>query len=222
MKQRLYALCVGLIAQTIATTAMAHQPVMDMAPRWNGGYGIQTRLELNGSSNKTWLEGVYTFKPAVRMTLKLPFEDGELGDAIFAVPLKRYYNEGAFTSNWSITPSVRAPTGGGSNWDAGFGVSYNSESRDVYQLYDLYRLGDTTGLDINVGAVFANGRGSSWFTLWDITATDSPSGQRLLSGPVLVYFKRNVIFRAEYKLEVIDNDNEKNGDFINLGVGVVY
>lgn len=75
------------------SAALAHQPVMDMAPRWSGGYGFQTRyesvtssrLELDGRKTDNpqglrselrtqWLEGVYTFHRSVRVTLKLPHE----------------------------------------------------------------------------------------------------------------------------------------------------
>ena len=207
---------------TIASQAYAHQPVMDMAPRWNGGYGIQTRIEQANDQTTTWVEGVYTFKPALRMTLKVPYSGGEMGDAIFAVPIKRYKNEGAFTSNWGLTPSVRMPTGGGSDWDAGLSLSYSSESRKLYTLYDLYTLGDTTGIDINAGLVHADGKGSSWFTLWDITAKDSDSGQHVLTGPVLVYFKRNIIVRAEYKFDAYDDDTEWNGNYLSVGIGMVF
>ena len=72
------------------STAFAHQPVMDMAPRWAGGYGFQIRYELFGSdtyldeyanisnqlsfNQKTmWLEGVYTWKRSVRATVKIPY-----------------------------------------------------------------------------------------------------------------------------------------------------
>lgn len=70
----------------------AHQPVMDMAPRWEEGYGFQVRQEHFGSnellkgSNKvnnpdnkkryvytTWFEGVYTFKKEIRVTFKVPY-----------------------------------------------------------------------------------------------------------------------------------------------------
>jgi hypothetical protein len=66
---------------------------MDMAPRWSGGYGFQTRfesvtanrLEWNGQRianpqglrSETfiqWLEGVYTFHRSFRVTFKLPYE----------------------------------------------------------------------------------------------------------------------------------------------------
>jgi hypothetical protein len=76
------------------SVALAHQPVMDMAPRWSGGYGFQTRteyavgrrLEENGSrvsnpqglkseSYVQWWEGVYTFDRSVRVTVKLPYEE---------------------------------------------------------------------------------------------------------------------------------------------------
>ncbi len=71
---------------------LAHQPVMDMAPRWEGGYGFQIRRESYGSDKlidgdsaisnplgleryveKTWLEGVYTFERSARVTFKLPY-----------------------------------------------------------------------------------------------------------------------------------------------------
>lgn len=218
MKNLLLLFAMLLISDLI----FAHQPIMDMAPRWNNGYGIQIRNEYANSENTGWLEGVYTFKRSVRMTLKLPYIEGKLGDAIFALPLKKYTNKGAFTSNWSITPSVRAPTGGGNDWDAGLSLSYSSETPKVYQLYDLYKLGDATGIDINAGIKYANGSHSSIFTLWDISALDSDSGQRVLSGPVLVYFKENIILRAEYKFDIYDNDDNWQGDFINLGIGWVF
>lgn len=221
MKQTKKAV-VLIVLFSIAGIATAHQPIMDMAPRWNDGYGIQLRTEYANSETTHWLEGVYTFQPAVRMTLKVPYANGDVGDAILAVPLKRYTNKNAFTANWGITPSVRMPTGGGSQWDAGLSISYSSETPDVYQLYDVFRLGDTTGLDVNVGLVFASGRGSSWFALWDVTARDTPTGQYVLTGPVAVYFKDNVVFRAEYKFEAYDDDSNWNGDFINVGVGLVY
>jgi hypothetical protein len=156
------------------------------------------------------------------MTLKVPYSDGKTGDAILAMPIKRYKNDGASTSNWGLTPSVRMPTGGGSDWDAGLSLSYSAESKDYYQLYDVYRLGDTTGIDINAGMSHADGKGSSWFTLWDITARDSDSGQYLLSGPVLVYFKGNVIVRGEYKFAVHDNDKQWDGDYLSIGLGMVF
>ena len=85
--------------------AFAHQPVMDMAPRWQGGFGFQLRHQYNGSSvrlrgdgsvdnslrlsrhrHETWFEGVYTFLREVRLTAKLPLvherrvleQDGEV------------------------------------------------------------------------------------------------------------------------------------------------
>jgi len=76
----------------MASLAHAHQPVMDMAPRWSGGYGIQIRHESYGSDKllsgrdsivnplglerhirKTWLEAVYTMDKSMRITAKLPY-----------------------------------------------------------------------------------------------------------------------------------------------------
>ena len=45
----------------LITTLLAHQPVMDMAPRWSGGYGFQIRNEYSPNVSSTnWFEGVYT------------------------------------------------------------------------------------------------------------------------------------------------------------------
>ena len=106
----LIALFVLSTIGTVTSQVTAHQPVMDMAPRWNGGYGAQTRITHANDTTPTWVEGVYTFKPALRMTLKVPYSDGKSGDAILAMPIKRYKNAGASTSNWGLTPSVRMPT----------------------------------------------------------------------------------------------------------------
>jgi len=72
----------------------AHQPVMDMAPRWEEGYGFQVRYENFGSDDlmdgdseisnplglkryvdTLWLEGVYTFDRSIRTTFKMPYVD---------------------------------------------------------------------------------------------------------------------------------------------------
>ena len=80
------------LSALIAPLISAHQPVMDMAPRWEHGYGFQVRIESayskklqKGSSETenpfnlhrrvttTWLEGIYTFKRELRFTLKIPY-----------------------------------------------------------------------------------------------------------------------------------------------------
>ncbi len=83
-----------LCALIIVVPAYAHQPVMDMAPRWSNGYGFQVRYGRYGSDelmrgrdridnvsgidrfvDTTWLEGVYTFHRSVRATIKIPYVD---------------------------------------------------------------------------------------------------------------------------------------------------
>ena len=77
---------------TFFSQVIAHQPVMDMAPRWKGGYGFQVRYELHekrdlvkynkkqanplglaSGENSVWLEGIYTFTRQRRITVKLPY-----------------------------------------------------------------------------------------------------------------------------------------------------
>lgn len=206
----------------IGGAASAHQPVMDMAPRWEGGYGVQTRYERSGSATTLWVEGVYTFRPSLRTTIKLPWRDGEPGDAIFGLPIKRYVNKGARTANWSVTPSLAVPTGPGSDWDPGLSLSYSAETPHFYQLYDVYRWPGLTGVDINLGPSFRLGPGRALFTLWDVTLQTGARGDRVLSGPVVAYFRRNVIFRGEYKFDVYNHGARDNGNYLSLGIGMVY
>ena len=79
---------------TYTFSVSAHQPVMDMAPRWSEGFGYQVRYENYGSDDlmdgdsrisnplglkrhveTLWLEGVYTFDRSIRATFKLPYVD---------------------------------------------------------------------------------------------------------------------------------------------------
>ncbi len=212
-----------LLALLYPAYAFAHQPVMDMAPRWDGGYGAQTRLEMMGDDTTTWLEGVYTFNKAIRTTVKLGYRDGQLDDAIIGLPLKYYTNEGATTANWSITPSVRFAKNESNKRDSELGVSmsYSSETPSFYQLYDLYAWEDRVGLDINAGFGFPNDDGGR-FALWDVSALSTDDGDRVQTGPVFVLFHNNIMMRAEFKATVYDHGSIASGNYVGLGIGVVY
>ena len=92
---------VGLWMLFATLPAFAHQPVMDMAPRWSEGYGFQLRQEHFGSDDlmqesdsinnslgaerlvdTTWLEGVYTFDRSIRVTIKIPYVDQQRGATV--------------------------------------------------------------------------------------------------------------------------------------------
>lgn len=78
----------AIIATT--STASADQPIMNMMPRWDGGYGwqiidehISRRDLLDGNKSlgsglyenihKINLEGVYTWDKSIRLTVKIPY-----------------------------------------------------------------------------------------------------------------------------------------------------
>lgn len=84
----------SLILSILSLPVRAHQPVMDMAPRWEEGYGFQVREEyrssdklLDGDSeidnplgrdrrvSTTWFEGIYTFRREIRFSFKWPWID---------------------------------------------------------------------------------------------------------------------------------------------------
>jgi hypothetical protein len=170
----------GLFVMQVKSV-LAHQPVMDMAPRWQDGYGFQIRQEyrssdelFSGDSNvdnpvgldksisTTWLEGIYTFKREVRLSVKIPYVDKKrtvlrngtpfqesgsgLGDIIIGMPLKSYTNLESATSNIAFTPSIRLPTGstdgnyspGDGSTDVGASFSASFEKANLYQYYDLF------------------------------------------------------------------------------------
>ena len=190
----------------------------------------------------TWLEGVYTFRRELRVTAKLPWVDQErvvgtgekqgargFGDLTLALPLKRYWNDGPTTRNWSFTPSIRLPTGstggdypiGDGSTDAGVSVSHSRETPRFYQYYDLFfwkngsgsgnvNRGDVIGLDVNLAIhpLHSNALNAGAFLMWDVSAryeargrgsSGTTGGKRVSTGPVLVVYWQNVMARAEWK-----------------------
>lgn len=281
-----------LVVFILSGKAYAHQPVMDMAPRWEDGYGFQIRHETYGSGklldgstktanplglkryvHKTWLEGVYTFDRAKRVTFKLPYieqsrtkniggvgvkqKNSGLGDLIVGVPLKYYINQGDTTQNFGFTPSLRLPTGSTSgnfpisdgSVDLGLSFSHSLETPKYYTLVDLFywinnegkrdmREGNTLGMDLNLGyhPYHNNNTNSGVFVMWDVTArhnekpdagtlTTASGGKRVHTGPALVLYKDNIMFRTEYKVPVYektDGISNSRGNEFNVGIGITF
>ena len=279
-----------LFGFALPINVLAHQPVMDMAPRWEHGYGFQFRHEsygsdtlLNGDSevdnpfnrdndvNLTWLEGVYTFRREVRLTVKIPYVDHHrtvvqngaaaresgkgLGDIIVGVPLKRYKNDASATRNVAFTPSIRLPTGstsgdypvGDGSTDLGVSFSASFEKADLYQYYDLFywkngdgdrgiNEGNELGLDINVGwhPYHDNVKNEGVFLMLDASLRYQDRGQnlegttggkRISVGPVLVYYRKGIMIRAEYKYPIYESlyDTQVSRDTeLNVGIGFVF
>lgn len=280
----------GIALTVLALPGLAHQPVMDMAPRWKDGWGFQLRQEHYGSDellagdsdvanpfgrdksvDTTWLEGIYTFRREVRLSVKIPYVDKSrtilrdgapitesgsgLGDIIIGLPLKRYTNDVSATSNIAVTPSIRLPTGstsdafpvGDGSTDLGVSFSASWEKADLYQYYDLYywkngdgdrgiAQGDEIGFDANIGwhPYHDNLSNSGVFVMLDISARHEERGRdthgvtggdRLSAGPVFVWYRGGVMFRAEYKTplyEKVEGVQVSRGDELNIGIGFVF
>ena len=279
-----------LALSLVAIPAFAHQPVMDMAPRWKNGWGFQLRHEIfntdilfDGNSeisnaldrdksiNKTWLEGIYTFRREVRLTFKLPSVDQSrtfirdgvrvresgrgIGDLVIGLPLKRYQNNANSTGNIAFTPSIRLPTGstsddfevGDGSTDVGVSFSASFEKADLYQYYDLFywangegdngiHQGDELGLDINIGwhPYHDNETNSGVFLMFDVSARHESrgldtggitGGDRLSTGPVFVWYRGGMMFRAEYKIPLYENLKGvqlSRGNEFSVGIGFVF
>ncbi len=89
LRFRYTGLWLGILVVEVCSV-QADQPIMNMMPRWDGGYGIQIRAEhirradlKQGSDvvgrgfseevNQVYLEGVYTWDRSIRLTAKLPY-----------------------------------------------------------------------------------------------------------------------------------------------------
>ncbi len=247
----------------MSVLVFAHQPVMDMAPRWSGGYGFQIRHESFGSDRTIndkdmlssyyqqtyWLEGVYTWHRSKRITFKLPyhkadekngnikFTDNAVGDLILAVPLKKYSNLNRSTQNFGFTPQVRIPLldeKGIESGHLGAGVSlaYTLESFSFYQFYDVFGWvyddkDDQLGLDVNLGIhpYHNNNTNTGVFLIWDLSCRWEESSTILLSGPVLMPYRQNMMARLEVKFPVVENGKStqlSRGLTINTGIGFVF
>ena len=211
----------------LITTLLAHQPVMDMAPRWSGGYGFQIRNEFSPDVSSTnWLEGVYTRSREKRITFKIPLEDGKtLRSPIIALPLKKYQNHSGYTENWGITPQVKIPIEG--KGGTGLSISYSSEDPSFYQMYDFFgwrsSIGEPSyGFDGNIGLhpIHRNETNSGIFTMWDISLRKSDRMTSIHSGPVLVGYRKNMMARIEFKLPI--KGNKSALPILNSGIGFVF
>ena len=146
------------------------------------------------------------------------------------------------------TSSGDFPISDGS-WDLGASFSYSRESPRVYQLYDLYywhqgsgergmQTGDSWGLDVNVGLHpwHNNDQNSGVFTLWDISVlhnqdanalnlTTASGSDRVQTGPVFIYYRQNLMVRAEFKFlayEHVDGISPSRGNEFSLGLGFTF
>lgn len=135
------------------------------------------------------------------------------------------------------------------SWDVGLSLAYSWESPQFYQLYDLYywnqgsgdrgmQTGDSWGLDINVGLHpwHNNDTNSGLFTLWDISVrhddapnaqnlTTASGGDRVQTGPVVVYYRDSFMARAEIKLpayERVKGTSTSRGTEFSFAIGFVF
>ena len=182
-------------------------------------------------------------------------EASGVGDLVLGVLLKRYENRAAETSNIAITPSIRLPTGstkgdfpvGDGSTDFGISFSMSMEKANLYQYYDVFYWkngkgkkgideGDELGLDINIGwhPYHNNLTNSGVFAMVDFSARHQKKGldaegvtggTRVSMGPVLVLYRQNMMFRAEYKVPVYEKVFDTQvafGPQFNVGIGFVF
>ena len=178
-----------------------------------------------------------------------------LGDSVLGLQLKRYYNTTEGTGNFGLTPSLRLPSGstndaypvGDGSWDLGLSASFSAEATHLYQFYDVFywsngagrrgiNRGDEVGFDMNVGLhpYHNNLSNTGVFVMLDVSAryeargqdtAGTTGGKRLSLGPVLVWYRHNLMIRAEMKLPVYEKvwDTQlSHGTELNIGVGVTF
>lgn len=178
-----------------------------------------------------------------------------IGDAILGLQLKRYYNKESSTGNFGLTPSVRMPTGstddaypvGDGSWDVGLSASFSAEAANLFQFYDLFywkngdgkkgiEQGDVLGFDLNLGIhpYHNNLTNTGIFLMVDLEAraedrgvngAGTTGGKRISVGPVLVWYRDNVMVRSEVKFPVYEDvraTQVSHGTQFNLGAGFTF
>jgi hypothetical protein len=178
-----------------------------------------------------------------------------LGNIILGVPLKRYANEASYTTNIAFTPSLRIPTGktsgdfpvGDGSWDVNLSLSKSTEAAGLYQYYDLFywinnkgkrgiEEGNQLGFDANIGIhpYHNNVTNTGVLLMADVSARYQERGQdtsgttggtRVSIGPVLVLYRDNLMFRAEFKSPVYEKvfDTQISyGSEVNVGIGITF
>ncbi|PCI54460.1 MAG: hypothetical protein COB36_09845 [Alphaproteobacteria bacterium] len=178
-----------------------------------------------------------------------------VGDLVIGLPLKRYENNASSTGNLAFTPSIRLPTGstsddfevGDGSTDLGVSFSASFEKADLYQFYDLFywangegdngiHQGDELGLDINIGwhPYHDNEINTGVFLMFDVSArhesrgrdsAGATGGDRLSTGPVFVWYRSGMMFRAEYKVPIYENLSGvqlSRGNEFSVGIGFVF
>lgn len=177
------------------------------------------------------------------------------GNLTLGLPLKCYENKPDSTTNTSITPQIRFPAGDTSGvfpttdggTDHGISFSYSKEKFSFYQYYDLYLWknnagrkgitpGNEIGFDANIGVhpYHNNLKNTGIFLLVDLTTkyeqrgksmTGTTGGSRIMSGPVLVWYRNNIMGRIEYKHpihEKVFDTQVSHGPQINVGIGFSF
>lgn len=217
---------------------------------WEGIYTFKREVRL--SLKVPWIDQSRT---VVRNGAAVRQSGVGWGDAIIGVPLKHYRNLEDSTWNVAFTPSLRVPTGstadafpvGDGSWDLGLSLSRSVEAFGLYQYYDLFYWfntrgkrgiaeGDELGLDVNLGIHPYHNKATNTgvFLMWDLSARYQDrgvdgegisGGARVSTGPVLVWYRDNLMVRAEYKFpayEKMDAPRVSRGSEVNIGIGITF
>ena len=97
--------------------------------------------------------------------------------------------------------------------------------------------GNELGVDINLAyhPIHNNKTNSGVFLMWDLSMRKQEQGHgsggqinggsRIYSGPILVLYRENTMFRAEYKLpvyEYFEGVSLSRGNELNVGIGITF
>ena len=257
-----------------APKVFSDQPIFNMMPRCNNGWGFQFVQEfrkeddlLSGgdvvasgfseSVDILHVEGVYTWHKSIRATAKLPLvtdasrefpdEMGEkitqhnegIGDATFALPLKKYFNLDGRSGSWTLAPQVRVPLSGDNEyevydgvWGTGVSAAYETETHQFLCAFEVtsWIFGGNepfrTSVSIDVGINFEVFQTSGHIE-WETDFVYEDDGlEKLLVGPH-VYLKINDTVHTQviYKNEVHSRRNvldHGNGKVIKLGLAFIF
>ena len=163
-------------------TVFADQPIMNMMPRWDGGYGIQVRSEsihrgdlLQGDKiagkgftediSQLHLEGVFTWDKSVRMTVKVPYVVDAKREQLIAGKKEAQHSQGLGDITLALPLKNYFNLDGRSgSWTLAPQIRIPTKSKkDSYDVYDrLWGAGLSLGFETETAVLFFSTGGYAW------------------------------------------------------------
>jgi hypothetical protein len=232
-----------------AAPSIAEQPVFNMMPRWNNGWGVQLEHEFQklteAEGHLLHLEGVYTWQRWIRVTYKIPWvlhaqsltdpnapAESGIGTPVLSLPLKKYFNKDGRSGAWGLTPHVYLPLSDTllGRDDERIGLSFGYAQETYRTAFDISCSGHTRQGNLPTEWHFNLAAGGKFYPFGSIGNFRIKVGYRyrtndeysLRAGPV-AYWRLSDRWHAQasWKRSLLGHGFD-TGDWFRSGLGMVF